>query len=226
MAQRTEPPVRLTVKLFGALVERAGGDREAVELPEGATAGDVLRTVADRHPDTAAILDRISVAVNLEVVPADHRVRPGDEVALLPPVAGGQARILAGFRPRPTVEEALAAVRSPEVGGTAVFVGSVRAEGGRVERLTYSAYEAMGERVLREIAEEASGKWPLQGVAILHGVGELETGATTVVVACAAPHRGEALDACRYVIDEVKRRVPVWKKESGPRGDRWIGLGT
>jgi molybdopterin converting factor subunit 1 len=218
--------VKLTVKLFGARVERVGREREAVDLPDGATAGDVVRTVAARHPGAAGILERISVAVNLEVVPPEHRVSPGDEVALLPPVAGGQARILVGFRPRPTMEEAVQAVRTPETGGTAVFVGSVRAEGGRVERLAYSAYEEMGERVLHEIAEETSAKWPLEGVAVLHGVGELEAGATTVVVACSAPHRGEALDACRYVIDEVKRRVPVWKKESGPEGERWIGLGT
>lgn len=216
--------MRVSVKLFGALAERVGRDREPIDLPDGATAGDVLRVVAHTHPDAAAILDRISVAVNLEVVPSEHRVGPGDEVALLPPVAGGQDGILVGFRERPSVQEALDAVRSSEAGGTAVFVGSVRAEGGRVERLEYSAYEPMGERVLREIAAEAASKWTLGGVAILHGVGDLLVGETTVVVACAAPHRGEALDACRYVIDEVKRRAPIWKKESGPGGVRWIGL--
>jgi molybdopterin converting factor subunit 1 len=216
--------VRIGVRLFGALAERAGRDRESLDLSEGATAADVLRAVGGNHPEAAGILDRISVAVNLEVVPPEHRVGPGDEVALLPPVAGGEVRVLVGFRARPSADEALRAVRSPEAGGTAVFVGSVRAEGGRVERLEYSAYEAMGERVLREIAEEAASKWPLEGVAVLHGVGELGVGDPTVAVACSASHRAEALDACRYVIDEVKRRAPIWKKEAGPGGDRWIGL--
>jgi molybdopterin converting factor subunit 1 len=216
--------VNVTVRLFGALAERAGRDREALDLPDGATAGDVLRSLAGRHPAAAGILDRISVAVNLEVVPAEHPVRPDDEVALLPPVAGGQARFLVGLRDRPSVEEALGAVGAPEVGGTVAFVGSVRSEGGRVDRLAYSAYRAMAERVLREIAEEAAAKWPLEGVAVLHAAGDLEVGDTTVVVACSAPHRGEAFEACRHVIDEVKRRVPIWKKESGPEGERWIGL--
>ena len=82
----------------------------------------------------------------------------------------------------------------------------------------------MAEEVLRQIAEEAAAKWPLQGVAIEHGVGDLRVGDVTVVVACSAPHRDDAFEACRYAIDEVKRRAPIWKKESGPGGGRWIGL--
>jgi molybdopterin synthase catalytic subunit len=105
-----------------------------------------------------------------------------------------------------------------------VFVGTVRRDEGRVERLRYSAYPEMADRVLRDVAEEAVGKWPLHGVAILHGVGELPVGERTVVVACSAAHRGEAFEACRYVIDEVKRRAPIWKKEVGPAGQRWVGL--
>jgi molybdopterin synthase catalytic subunit len=122
------------------------------------------------------------------------------------------------------VDEALGAVGSPDAGGTVAFVGTVRAEGGQVERLEYSAYEAMAERVLLEVAGEAAAKWPLEGVAVLHGVGDLGVGERTVVVACSAPHRAEAFDACRHVLDEVKRRVPVWKKEMGPAGQRWIGM--
>jgi molybdopterin synthase catalytic subunit len=82
----------------------------------------------------------------------------------------------------------------------------------------------MAERVLRRIAEEAAERWPLAGVAILHAVGDLVVGDVTVVVACSAPHRAEALEACRHVIDEVKARVPIWKKEFGPDGGRWVGL--
>jgi molybdopterin synthase catalytic subunit len=82
----------------------------------------------------------------------------------------------------------------------------------------------MAERVLLQVAEEAAAKWPLTGVAILHGFGVLAVGDPTVVVACSAPHRGEAFEAARYCIDEVKIRVPVWKKERGPWGERWVGL--
>jgi molybdopterin synthase catalytic subunit len=216
--------VNVRVRLFGGLADRAGRGEETVTLAEDGTAGDVLEAVTRRHPSFAEVVASLQVAVNLEVVPAEHRVRPGDEVALLPPVAGGAARVAVGLRERPSVKEALEAVGSSEAGGTVAFVGTVRSDGGRVDRLAYSAYGAMAERVLREVAEEAAAKWPVEGVAVLHGVGDLEVGGRTVVVACSAPHRAEAFDACRYVIDEVKRRVPIWKKEIGSGGERWIGL--
>jgi MoaE-MoaD fusion protein len=214
--------MNVRVRLFGGLAERAGAGEETVSLGDGDTAGDVLEAVALRHPSFAGIARSLQVAVNLEVVPAEHRVRPGDEVALLPPVAGGAARIAVGLRERPSVEEALGAVASLEAGGTVAFVGTVRSDGARIDRLTYSAYDAMAERVLREVAEEAAAKWPLEGVAVFHAAGDLAVGERTVVVACSAPHRAEAFEACRHVIDEVKRRVPIWKKEVGPAGERWV----
>jgi molybdopterin converting factor subunit 1 len=216
--------MRVRVRMFGALAERAGRDEDALELPDGATAHEALRAVGARHPDAAGLLDRISVAVNREIAPADRRLDPGDEVALLPPVAGGQAWITVALVERPSIEDALAEVASPEAGGAVAFVGTVRSDGGAVERLAYSAYREMAEKVMRDIAQEAATKWPLEGVAILHAVGDLDVGDRTVLVACSAPHRGEAFEACRYAIDEVKRRVPIWKKESGPGGDRWVGL--
>jgi molybdopterin synthase catalytic subunit len=210
--------------MFGALAERAGRESATLELPDGATAEAALLAVGRRHPDAGSILARISVAVNREVVPLDRRLDPEDEVALLPPVAGGEARITVMLVEHPSVAEALDAVASPEAGGAVAFVGTVRADGGSVDRLAYSSYREMAEEVMGAIAGEAAGKWPLHGVAIQHAVGDLRVGDRTVVVACSAPHRGEAFEACRYVIDEVKRRVPIWKKETGPGGDRWVGL--
>lgn len=217
--------MKVSVRLFGALAERAGRHREELELPDPATAAEVLDLIREHHPHTSAILDRISVAVNHEVVPLERRVRADDEVALLPPVAGG-ATVLVGLRERPSVDEALSSVAAPGAGGTAVFVGTVRnrSHGGTVDRLEYSAYPEMAERVFGEIADEAAAKWPLSGVAVLHGVGDLRVGDVTVVVACSSPHRAEAFEACRYVIDEVKRRAPIWKKEIGPGLERWVGL--
>jgi molybdopterin synthase catalytic subunit len=208
--------------LFGSLAERAGGDEKDVDVPDGGTAADVLDAVRTLHPEAAEMVPRLKVAVNLEVVPGEHRIGPGDEVALLPPVAGGQVRIVVGLRDRPSLDEAMDAVADPGAGGIVAFVGTVRADGGRVERLRYTTYREMADRVLRDVAEEAVGKWPLHGVAILHGVGDLQVGERTVVVACSAGHRGEAFEACRYVIDEVKRRAPIWKKEVGPAGERWV----
>jgi molybdopterin synthase catalytic subunit/molybdopterin converting factor small subunit len=216
--------MRVRVRLFGALSERTGREWEVLEVADGATASEVLRAVGDRHPETSELLPRLQVAVNLELVPSEHRIGADDEVALLPPVAGGQASILVGLRPRPSVDQALDVVQHPDAGGVVAFVGTVRAEEGWVERLEYSAYPEMAERVLREVAEEAAAKWHLSGIAILHAVGDLAVGERTVVVACSAAHRAEAFEACRYAIDEVKHRAPIWKKEIGPGGARWVGL--
>ncbi len=218
--------MKVRVRMFGALAERAGRDEEVLELPAGATAGDVVALVGDRHPRAQWILGQLSVAVNHEVVGSDRALSDDDEVALLPPIAGGDVAVLVGLRERPSVDEALAAVASPRAGGTVVFLGTVRDHSaqGPVERLEYSAYREMAERVLRDVAGEAAGRWPLLGVAILHGTGDLSVGDPTVVVACSSAHRAEAFEACRYAIDEIKGRVPVWKKEVGPTGERWIGL--
>jgi molybdopterin converting factor subunit 1 len=218
--------MKVRIRLFGAVSERAGLDEETIEIPDGATAGDVLRLVERRYPSTAGLLPRVAVAVNLELASMAAPLADDDEVALLPPVAGG-ATIVTGLRDgSPSVEEALAEVAAPGAGGTVVFVGTVRdrSDGEVVERLEYSAYREMAERMLRLVAEEATERWPLAGVVILHAVGDLAVGDITVVVACSGPHRSEAFDACRYAIDEVKRRVPIWKKEVGPRGERWVGL--
>lgn len=213
--------------MFGALSERAGVAEEMVELDGAATVDDVLRLVADRYPSAAGLLPQVGVAVNLEMVTKGRVLADDDEVGLLPPVAGGGAAILTGLRDgSPSLDEALAAVAAPGAGGTALFVGTVRdhSDGMAVERLEYTAYEEMAELLLRRIAEEAAERWPLAGVAILHAVGDLMVGDVTVVAACSAPHRAEALEACRHVIDEVKARVPIWKKEFGPDGGRWVGL--
>lgn len=217
--------MKVRVRVFGALAERVGRDERTVELPEGSTGADLIRVIGEQHPDTAPLLGRISIAVNLEVVPPERPLAVDDEVALLPPVAGG-ARVLVGLRDSPSIEEAVEAVAASEAGATAVFVGTVRdhSEAGAVDLLEYSAYEEMAAVVLRQIGEEAAEKWGLAGVAILHGVGSIAVGQPTMAVACAAPHRDEAFDACRYVVDQVKRRAPVWKKERGPWGERWVNL--
>jgi molybdopterin synthase catalytic subunit len=220
--------VKVRVRLFGALAERAGTGEDVLDVEDGATAGDVVALIRNRHPHAAALLGQVSVAVNLETVQRDHPLSDDDEVALLPPVAGGQARIMVGIRDGSlSLGEALEAVAAPDAGGTVLFLGTVRDHSDRldrVERLEYSAYREMAEKILREVAEEAARRWPLSGVAVFHAVGDLSIGDPTVVVACSSGHRGEAFEACRFVIDEVKRRVPIWKKEVGPTGERWVGL--
>lgn len=226
------PAMRLVVRLFGGLADRCGGDRIEVELPEAATVAVLRAEIARRYPELADLLDRVAVAVDLEVAGPDRRLEVGAEVALLPPVAGGavpEPRVLVGVRPSPLpIDEAFEALAHPGAGGTVVFLGTVRDHAedfGPVERLEYSAYVPMAERVLGAIAAEVTGRWPaVTAVVLLHAVGDLPVGAHTILVGCSAPHREEAFAACRYALEEVKARVPVWKREQGPTGERWVGL--
>lgn len=210
--------------MFGALADATAKRSDAFDLESPATAASVVSAVAARYPHASDVLERCAVAVNLEVVEADHPVVSGDEVAVLPPMSGG-AGISVGLSAAPSVVDALASVAASGAGGTAVFLGTVRdsSDAGSVTSLDYSAYDEMAQKAITEIAEEATERWGLLGVAVRHAIGPRDVGEITFVVACAAPHRDEAFDACRYVTDEVKRRAPVWKKERGPWGERWVG---
>jgi len=219
--------VKVRVLMFGPLAEAAAHSVLIDDLPESPSTDDVRRVIGERYPAAHTILARCSIAVNLEIVQRARPVGDGDEVALLPPVSGGgDASVHVALTQEPSVERALAATSAAAAGGTAIFVGAVRdsCDDGPVTRLEYSAYDEMAVRVIREIADEAVAKWALLGCAVEHAVGERPAGAITFVVACTAPHRHEAFDACQYVTDEVKLRAPIWKKEVGPWGERWIGL--
>src|SRR5947209_8433296 len=124
-----------------------------------------------------------------------------------------------------SVDECLGAVRVPGSGGIAVFVGCVRdeSEGKRVEHLEYEAYEPMAIDKLRQVAQEACDRWPVQAIAVQHRIGRLEIGDDAVVIAVSCPHRAEAFVACRYVIDRIKEVVPIWKKEFDATGASWVG---
>jgi len=215
--------MKVSVKLFGSLAQKVGRPTIDVDLTDGATGSDLLSVVSRAYPSAAGVLERASFAVNLRISPWTTRVRAGDELAILPPASGG-AGVSVAIGEDISVDEAIQAASAPGAGGAVVFVGTVRdhSDAGGVERLEYTAYEAMADKVLHEIAGEALEKWGLRGVAVRHATGVREIGATTIVVACSAPHRGEAFDACRYVVDELKHRAPIWKKEFGSWGERWI----
>jgi molybdopterin synthase catalytic subunit len=213
--------VNVHVRLFGSIAQQIRQNTVDVDLPDGATGADLLRKLGARFP--SARFERAALAVNLEVVPWTTRLGSGDEIALLPPASGG-AGVSVALCERIDTGEAIAAASAPDAGGVVVFVGTVRdhSDAGDVQRLEYSAYDQMAVAVLREIAAEATEKWRLRGVAVRHAVGVLAVGVPTIVVVCSAPHRGEAFDACRYVVDELKTRAPIWKKELGSWGERWV----
>jgi molybdopterin synthase catalytic subunit len=210
--------MKVRVLMFGALAEQTARE-DTFEIDEPTVAA-LLDAVGSRYPDAAAVLSRCAVAVNHEVAGAGRALEAADEVAILPPMSGGAVHV------RITPSPGVPSFASAEAGGTTLFIGKVRGscERGPVDRLEYSAYEAMAEKVLHTIAEEATERFGLTDVGIEHAIGPRRAGEETFVVACAAPHFTEGSDACRYVVAEVKRRAPIWKKEIGPWGERWVGL--
>ncbi|HEY3445154.1 MAG TPA: molybdopterin converting factor subunit 1 [Myxococcales bacterium] len=217
--------MRVEVLFFAAARERAGTDREAVELG-GGTVGELSQLLSQKHPDLAPLLPRLRFAVNRAFVKAEYALKEGDEVALIPPVAGGSGRCAVTERPL-ELGAVVALVSTPERGGVVTFTGTVRSEshGKKVRRLEYEAYGAMAVEKLEEIAAEAEAQWPGVRVAVHHRVGVLQIGEAAVVIAAAAPHRQEAFRACEHAIERLKQDVPIWKKEVYADGAEWVGLG-
>jgi molybdopterin converting factor subunit 1 len=232
--------MRISILYFAILRERLRRDQDTLDLPAAATVADALAAIGARAPEIAGLLPQVQTAVNRKVAPTDQALADGDELALLPPVAGGADSVRANdvaandvAAPRKiavlsqplSLGEVVAAVEGVERGGIVTFTGVVRRHGhhGEVIRLEYEAYVEMTEQVLGEIAEEIEREWQGVHVAIHHRVGSLAVGETAVVIAAAAPHRAEAFDACEAAIDRLKRRAPIWKKEIGVDGEEWIG---
>ena len=216
------------VRFFARYREAAGQERLDVDLPEGGTVETAWSAVVDRHPQLAQYRPYTLFAVGHDYVEPGHHLRANDELCLFPPVSGGAGGDVFQVVEHPLSPDALAAlVDDPGAGGVVVFSGVVRNEtGGRpVKFLEYEAHAPMAEAKLREIGEAIRARWAeVKRVAILHRIGRLEIGESSVLIAVSAAHRGEAFEACRYAIDTLKRTVPVWKKEHFEDGEVWVGL--
>lgn len=219
-------PIRVTLKLFGSLREAVGEGSRIVELDEGARVRDLRAWLARRSALVDQLGHRLAASVNLEIADPERVLRDGDEVAFLPPVAGGDGAVKRCTISDRALDEAEVArrVEGPDAGGVVSFVGRVRdhARGHAIEHLVYEAYPAMAEREMEKIADEAAERWPGTRVAIAHRVGRLEIGDAAVVVVAVAAHRGEAFEACRFAIDTLKVRVPIWKREVATDGAYWV----
>jgi molybdopterin synthase catalytic subunit len=202
--------VLVRVRLFAMLRERAGSDTLDLELPEGSRAADVLERLGDLAQGLPLVL-----AVNREYATLDQTLSPGDELALIPPVSGGAEPHVA-IRAEPlSVDALLALVGDPRAGALVAFGGVTR----EVAHLEYEAYAEMALPLIAEIARAAVARHGLTAAAVEHRVGTVPLGEPSVVVAVSAPHRGEAFAGAREIIDEVKARAPIWKREEG-RG--WV----
>ena len=209
--------MRVTVRLFARLRERAGWSERKLE----AASIDEVWPQLGLGEEPAGLL----YAVNQEYADRSTALSEGDEVAIIPPVSGGAFRLVDG----PLDLAAVAAeVEDESAGAIATFQGTVRRQsrGRQVIALEYEAYAGMAEKVMAEIAEAAMERYHLCAVAIAHRTGRCEVGEVSVVIAVSAEHRHPALTACREIIDELKGRVPLWKKELYEGGEEWIGRGS
>jgi molybdopterin synthase catalytic subunit/molybdopterin converting factor small subunit len=210
--------VGIKVKLFAGLRELAGwGETELDDV----TRVDEIWPVLGLGPEPEGLL----YAVNKEYAKRDRELRDGDEVAVIPPVSGGDFRL--SEEPL-SLDTAVAEVAWDEAGAIATFIGTTRSQsrGRRVKHLEYEAYAGMAEKVMAEIADELRARYELCEIAIHHRTGRVEIREPSVVIAVSAAHRRDALAACRDAIDQLKERVPLWKKEVYFGGEEWIGRGS
>ena len=188
---------------------------------EGVTHVEDVWPTLSLGPEPAGLL----YAVNKEYAARDRELADGDEVALIPPVSGGTFRLSADPL---SLDAVVDEVRSDRAGAIATFVGTTRVEsrGRTVQRLEYEAYEGMAEQVMAQIAAALQERYDLCEIAIHHRTGRVDIGEPSVVIAVSAPHRQDALAACKDAIDTLKEQVPLWKKEIDEGGEEWIGRGS
>jgi molybdopterin synthase catalytic subunit/molybdopterin converting factor small subunit len=210
--------MRVHVKLFAGLRERAGWSERELEGVDRVT--DVWSAL-DLGDEPEGLL----YAVNKEYADRDRPLTEGDEVALIPPVSGGAFRLSAAPL---SLDAVVDEVRSDRAGAIATFIGTTRVEsrGQTVLHLDYEAYEEMAEQVMAGIAQDLARRYDLCEIAIHHRTGRVDIGEASIVIAVSAPHRQDALAACKEAIDTLKERVPLWKKEFYEGGEEWIGRGS
>lgn len=226
--------MQVQVKLFASLRQAVGRAVLERKLATGATVGDLVEGLAAEYPRLTGAASNIYAAVNRQYVTQDAVLQDGDEVALFPPVSGGQdGQRLFEVTERPlSLDDVARRVAGPSRGAITVFAGVVRGETAdaarpdgvlRTDHLEYEAYAEMAEAMLAQIGAEVQERWPqVEAVSIVHRVGRLEVGEPSVVIAVAAAHRQGTFDACRYAIERLKAIVPIWKKEVGSDGQWWV----
>jgi molybdopterin converting factor subunit 1 len=217
--------MQIRVLFFGLLKDLAGTASDSVSLPEGATVGDLLAYYETKVPRLRELWPAIALSVNQQYASADVTLTANDEIALLPPVSGGASRTQHASIVLKRIEsqEVLARIKHPADGAAVVFEGVVRnnTRGRQTLYLDYEAYEEMALKQMEELALHALGQFKVRDVALVHRLGRLQIGETSVLIVVTSAHRGAAFDACRWLIDTLKRTVPIWKKEYFVDGAVW-----
>jgi molybdopterin synthase catalytic subunit len=214
--------MQVRVLFFGVLKDLAGRSCDTLTLPDIATANDVLEHYQRQISRLKSMLPSIAISINQEYSEPDAILKSGDEVALLPPVSGGAPHCEI-TSDRIDTTAMLARMKQPEDGASVIFEGIVRnhSRGRRTLFLEYEAYEEMALKELESLASQAISQFEIRDVAIVHRLGRVEIGETSVLIVVASAHRAAAFEACRWLIDTLKRTVPIWKKEHFEDGAVW-----
>lgn len=240
--------MRIEVRFFAMQRALIGKRMYPIEIPEGADVAAAWAALVDELPELEPAASSVRFARNGTYVDTDEPLAEGDELAVIPPVAGGSGDDDPSYRrieiresslDRGLLEELRFAVATPADGAVAVFLGQTRESPGTpapgqeaeaekfsdqlVEGLSYEAFEPMAVSVLGDIADEIEARFGVRRLAMIHRIGEVGVGEASVVIAVASAHRGAAFDACRYAIEELKARAPIWKAERFSDGRVWMG---
>jgi len=223
--------MRVRVLFFGRLKDIVGKAQDEAELTDGTRVEDLFARYGRHYPELAGFRNSVVASVNQEFADWRTALGAGDEVAFLPPVSGGSfaegaalsEEIIALVREPIAVAEIVARLKAPADGAVAAFEGIVRDHSGgrRTLHLEYEAYETMALAKMRELGAAMRAQFAVDRVALVHRLGRLEIGETSVFIGVSAAHRGPAFDACRHGIDTLKRTIPIWKKEFFADGAIW-----
>lgn len=222
--------MQVRILFFGMLKDLAGQATDSLNLPDNAMLGDVLSHYEARIPCLRSLSSSLAMSINQEYAGPESKLHAGDEIALLPPVSGGSddaanARVNCAkiVRERIDTQALLARITRPADGAVVVFEGIVRdsSRGRRTLFLDYEAYEDMALKQMNALIEQALSQFRVREVAIMHRIGRLQIGETSVLIVVASAHRAAAFEACRWLIDTLKQTVPIWKKEHFEDGAVW-----
>ena len=222
--------MRVRVLLFGQLKDIIGHQEDSLDLPAGSNLSTVMTHYAARYPKFQGLNNSIACSINQEYAQGSAVLKDGDEVGLLPPVSGGKVKVeelrsehCAIVREPIDIRAIRKSLDHPEDGAALIFDGVVRnnTRGRRTLFLDYEAYESMALNEMEKLAQASLERFNVRNVCLVHRLGRLEIGETSVMIGVASAHRGAAFEACRWLIDTLKKTVPIWKKEHFEDGAVW-----
>ncbi len=229
--------LHVTVLFFASLRQAVGTERLTLEIEPGGKVDDLRRDLIVRYPHTERHFGHVRWAVNERFVETDEPLNDGDTVAAILPVSGGGEPqpgtpeiLIVELTNDPIDSQALVErVSTPSCGAVCLFLGTVRefTQDKKTTHLVYEAYPEMALKQMRAILEEAAARWPIPRLGVIHRLGPMGLGEVSIAVAVATPHRGESFEACRWIMDTLKERVPIWKQEHWSDGStEWVHPGT